>query len=68
MFISIVVYVIYKEWLALSFENKIRPNIPNMRYFVTEFKWFVKIFEKVNKLNKYTHYIKILVDRLAANE
>ena len=60
--ISIIVFMIYKEWLTLSLEGKERKNNPNLRYFVTELKWYKKIYEKVDLLTKYTPSIKCLLE------
>lgn len=62
MVISIIVYMIYKEWLMLSLDGKKRQAIPNLRYFVTEMKWYLKIFGKVDKLKIYVPSITCLVD------
>lgn len=60
--ISIVVYMIYKEWLMLSLNGKQRQAIPNLRYFVTEMKWYLKIYGKVEKFKRYTPSINCLLD------
>ena len=54
--------MIYKEWLTLSLDGKERKNNPNLRYFVTELKWYKKIYEKVDILKKYTPSIKCLLE------
>ena len=65
MLISIVVYVIYKEWLQYSYDNKTRPRVLSKPYYVNELKWFLNIYKRIQSYEKYVHYITLLVNDLS---
>ena len=63
MIISIVVYLIYKEWLLLSMEERGRTANVCWMFYKRELQWYSNVY-KQTLLNKYTEYIDKLIDEI----
>ena len=51
--ISVFVYLIYKEWLVLSLDNKVRKQQVCWSYYKNELNWRSKVYSNVNTLSVY---------------
>ena len=65
MFISLVIFTIYKEWLRYSYDNISRPNKFPRKYYVNEFKWFVQICSKLQVHEECIQYTQQLIEELS---
>ena len=61
---SIVVYLIYKEWVTLSIDTKKRSENPNMIRYIKELSYYNKICKESISLQKYVRNIEKLVEYL----
>ena len=48
--ISIIVYLIYKEWLIFSTDGKVRSNDVCWRFYRNELKWYANVYSKVSNM------------------
>ncbi len=60
--ISVVVYLIYKEWSNLSLVNERRPQTPNIRRYISELKYYRQICEQSDTMKNNTQVIQTLID------
>ena len=63
--VTLVSFLIYKEWLVLSLENKSRRNINTLQYFRNERSTRMKIYDLSKKFSvKVTVTIEALIEGL----
>ena len=62
--VSVTVYLIYKEWVNLSINNKLRSKTPNMARYVNELTYYKMICNKTIILQKYVESLQSLCDNL----
>ncbi len=60
--ISVVVYLIYKEWSNLSLVNERRPQTPNIRRYISELEYYRQICEQSDTMKNNTQVIQTLID------
>ena len=65
MIVSIMVYLIYKEWLTLSFDGRVRNRVLNRIYFRNELLWYSNVYSKVAKLKCLVPEIKKVSEAFA---
>ena len=66
MFISLVVYLIYKEWITYSMNFDKRPTSLNMNKYTQELITYKKIYNASQTLMKYTKHIEITIEYLSS--
>ena len=58
--ITLVSFLIYKDWLLHSLDNKKRPTLFNMEQFKSELQLRIKIYEKCNMIVHVNQIINLL--------
>ena len=58
--ITLVSFLIYKDWLLHSLDNKKRPTLFNMELFKSELQLGIKIYEKCNMIVHVNQIINLL--------
>ena len=61
--ISIIVYLLYKEWLELSYDGNRHANVSWKRYH-GELKWYLKIYSEMESLKMHVPNIKKIMDAI----
>ena len=61
---SLIVYLIYKEWLILSFDGKQRSVHVRWQYFKNELFWYSKIYDNISLLKDHVRNICQIVQAL----
>ena len=62
--VSVVVYLIYKEWVNLSLDTKVRQKVPNLLRYINELMYYKMICEKTIVLQDYIESLQCLCDGL----
>ena len=60
MITSLLTYLIYKEWVNLSYHNKARGTNPSLIRYANELEYYRLIYTKIQNLAQYGTYIEQL--------
>ncbi len=66
MIISLVVYLIYKEWIRYSMDFSKRPKYPNMNKYAQELTNYKKICNASQTLMQYVNQIETTIEHLSS--
>ena len=62
--VSLIVYLIYKEWLTLSFKGKGRTQYVNWRYLKNELIWYTQIYNCIDLLRIHVPILERFIELL----
>ena len=61
MLTSLIVYLIYKDWINHSMNNNQRPKTPNIKKYTLELTHYKQIYNASKTLMKYVQYIENII-------
>ncbi len=64
LMISLTVYLLYKEWLESSFEDKVRCANVNWRKYHSELKWYLKIYSEIDSMKMHITNIRKFMESI----